>query len=147
MRDRNTPVRPPTPIFAKIAPEVRLGPKRTATPLFRPKVRKNAVKMAFEAQILARFFKPIFWQKTPKNGVRKHLEVPKDAESRARRPHVGILELSQGMRTVRAKTSHRRPISKSFSYIKIAQKFRHEVDDRTISCVLRVFHHMNPLQS
>ena len=123
MRYRNTPVRPPTPIFAKIAPEVRLGPKRTATPLFRPKVRKNAVKMAFEAQILARFFKPMFWQKTPKNGVRKLLEVPKDAGSRARRPRVRILELSQGMRTVRAKTSHRRPISKSFLYIKIALKF------------------------
>ena len=88
MRKRNSlimgPVRPPTPIFAKIAPEVRFGPKRTATPLFWPKVHKNAVKMAFEAQILARFFKPIFWQKTPKNGVRKHLEVPKDAELRTR---------------------------------------------------------------
>ena len=127
MRKRNSlimgPVRPPTPIFAKIAPEVRLGPKRTATPLFWPKVRKNAVKMAFEAQILARVFKPIFWQKMPKNGVRKHLEVPKDAESRTCQPRVGILELPQGMRTVRAKMSHRRPISKSFLYIKIAQKF------------------------
>ena len=88
MRKRNSlivgPVRPPTPIFAKIAQEVRLGPKRTATPLFWPKVRKNAVKMAFEAQILAQFFKPIFWQRTPNNGVRKLLEVPKDAKSRAR---------------------------------------------------------------
>ena len=88
MRKRNSlivgPVRPPTLIFAKIGPEVRFGPKRTATPLFRPKVRKNALKMAFEAQILARFFKPIFCQKMPKNGVRKLLEVPKDAKSRAR---------------------------------------------------------------
>ena len=127
MRKRNSlivgPVRPPTPIFMKIVPEVRLGPKRTATPLFWPKVRKNAVKMAFEAQILARFFKPIFWQKTPKNGVRKHLEVPKDAESRARRPRVGIFELSPGTSTIWANMSHRRPNSKSFLYFKIGEKF------------------------
>ena len=88
MRKRNSlivgPVRPPTLIFAKIGPEVRFGPKRTATPLFWPKVRKNALKMAFEVQILARSFKPVFWQGTPKNGFRKCFEIPKDAKLRAR---------------------------------------------------------------
>ena len=97
MRKRNSlivgPVRPPTLIFAKIGPKVRFGPKRTATPLFRPKVRKNALKMAFEVQILARFFKPVFLLETPKNGSRKCFEVPKDAKLRARQPRVEILEL------------------------------------------------------
>ena len=139
MRDRNTPVRPPTPIFAKIAPEVRLGPKRTATPLFRPKVRKNALKMAFEVQILARSFKPVFWQGTPKNGFRKCFEIPKDAKLRARWPRIKIFELSPSTSTIWANMSHRRPISKSFLYFKIGQKFWHEVDKRNFFFVLRGF--------
>ena len=123
MRDRNTPVRPPTPIFAEIAPEVRFGPKRTTTPLFWLKVRKNALKMAFEVQILARFFKPVFLLETPKNGSRKCFEVPKDAKLRARQPRVEIFELSPSTSTIWANMSHRRPISKSFLYFKIGQKF------------------------
>ena len=139
MRDRNTPVRPPTPIFAKIAPEVRFGPKPTATPLFWPKVRKNALKMAFQVQILARFFKPVFWQETPKIGFWKCFEVPKDAKLRARRPRVGIFELSPGTSTIWANMSHRRPNSKSFLYFKIGEKFWHMVDECNFFFILRGF--------
>ena len=126
MRKRNSlivgPVRPPTPIFAKIAPEVRFGPKRTATPLFWPKVRKNALKMVFEDRILARFFKPGFWQETSKNRFRKCFEVPKDAKLRARRPRVKIFELSPSTSTIWANMSHIRHSSKIFYNAQLGQK-------------------------
>ena len=105
------------------APEVRFGPKPTKTHLFLPSGRKNAPKRTVLAQKFLRFFKRIFHLAALKKPVRKYFGVPRDAKLRARRPRVRILELSQGMRTVRAKTSHRHPISKSFLYIKIAQKF------------------------